>query len=381
MHGRYERQKPRKKASGGRIALIIVGVLVALIIAGIIAGVVYYNNVLNKINRAEVIEKDPTPEEIAAVIGGRLPIAEETEETVLETTMETVPETKPMTADDIVNILVVGQSARPGEDSRMADSTVLVTINKYTKTVTLSSVLRDALVRGPDYKGHNSGKIKFTTCYALGYLWGDIGGAMECLNQVMEKNFGVEVDYNVEVDFEMFVKFIDTLGTVEVELTQQEADYLNEELDNYGEAEPGMNSLDGYMALAYARMRKADGDNDSDIKRTARQRYLIERMANKLVYKLSTEGMSAVQQIINEMLPYVTTNMENDEITKLLMEVLPILPKLKFESGTCPVDGTAWGEMYDIYKDGFKHSVLMFDEGQNKRLMRAITEGEGIVAQ
>lgn len=383
MAGRYERKKPKKK--GGKIALIIIGILLALIIVGIIAGVMYYNSILNKINRAEEIERNPTPEEIAAVIGGNLPIPDETEETdaaTEETTVETtVPETKPMTAEDIINILVVGQSARPGEESRMADSTVLVTINKYTKTVTLTSVLRDAFVKGPDYKGHNSGRIKFTTCYALGYLWGDIGGAMECLNQVMYKNFGVEVDHDIEVGFEMFMKFIDTLGTVELELTQEEADYLNDELDNYGEAEAGMNSLDGYMALAYARMRKAQGDNESDIKRTARQRYLVERIFNKVLYKMYTEGLGAVQELIDEMLPYVTTNMENDEITKLIFDLLPMLPELKIEGGTLPVEGTGWGDMVDIYKDGTIHSVMRFDEGQNKKLIRAITEGEGIVAQ
>ena len=41
------------------------------------------------------------------------------------------------------------------------------------------------------------------------------------------------------------------------------------------------------------------------------------------------------------------------------------------------VETTYWGGYKDIYGDGFEHSVLEFDAGQNKKLIRAITEAEG----
>lgn len=359
--------------------------LAALIIVGGIAGVMFYNNMLSQINRAEMVDRQPSDEELAALIPPEKETVAETTPTTEETTeATTVPETKPMTPEDIVNILVVGQSARPGEPGYMADSTMLVTINKYTKTVTLSSVLRDALVKFPTFKGpsgktHSGGWVKFTSTYASGYLIGDVAGAMEVANLTMLNNFGVEVDYNFEINMEMFRKFIDTLGTVEMELNEAEANYLNKDLKGYCNAVEGWNSLDGHMALSYARMRKAEGDGDSDIKRTARQRYLVERILDKVKYKMSTEGLDAVQELVSAVLPYVTTNMENSEITKLMLEVVPILPEIEIVSGTCPVEGSKsrWGDMVDIYDDGFMHSVIKFDEGLNKKAMRYITEGEG----
>lgn len=379
MHGRFEQKKPKKK--GGKIALIVLGVILALLLA-IVGGVyIYYTSMLNKINRAQLIEKNPS-EELLQEIGGIAPDTEpeETQETTEETepTETTIPETKPMTADDIINILVVGQAARPGEEARMADSTILVSINKYTKTVTLSSVLRDTFVKYPAYRGGSGGRCKFTVAYANAYAKWDILGAMEVMNLLMEQNFGAEVDYNFEVDFELFIKFIDAMEGLEMEINENETDYLNKHLVKcgYPELEPGYNSLDGFGALTFARMRKANGDGDSDIKRTARQRYLVDRIINKLSWMLQTKGLSAVQDLANAMLPYLTTNMENSEITKLMLDLIPMLPELKVESGTIPIETTYWGEMYDIYGIGREESILRFDEGQNKKLVRAITEGE-----
>ena len=68
--------------------------------------------------------------------------------------------------------------------------------------------------------------------------------------------------------------------------------------------------------------------------------------------------------------------MDSEAITNVLLKVLPMISEVKIESGTIPVEGTYWGEMVDIYEDGMMHSVLKFDQGQNKKLIRAITEAE-----
>lgn len=384
MSGRYERKKPANK--GGKVALIVLIVVLALVVTAFGGVYIYYNSMLNKIGRAEVVDKSPSDDDLAGLIA---PV-EETEETeaatepTVETTEETVPETtRAMTADDIVNILVIGQAARPGEESRMADSTMLITINKYTKVMTLSSVLRDSFVKFPTFKGpdgrtHSGGRVKFTSTYASGYVIGDVGCAMQVADLVMQENFGVEVDHNVEVNFELFTAFVDAIRGVELELTEAEVKYLNKKLVKcgYGEMEPGWNSLDGFGALEFARMRKADGDGDSDIKRTARQRYLVERIVDKVKYTIEHKGLGKIQEIVDSILPYVITDMENSEITSLLTEMIPLLSELSIESGTIPVAGTAWGDYVDIYKDGFQHSVMRFDEGQNKKILRALTEGE-----
>ena len=377
-HGHFENQKqqpkqPKKKMHKGlKIFLIVLAVLVVIIAAAAIAGWTYFHNMANKMNIIELPEDTYVYTEETTAPAETLEADETTEAATEATTVETtVP---PMTADDIINILVVGQSARSGEASQMADTTILVSLNTYTGTVTLSSVLRDSYVKLPDYKGHTCGRAKFTVCYNLGYQWGDgTAGAMEMTNICMKDNFGVEVDYNIEIDFESFTKVIDYLGGVDIELTQAEADYLNkDDLYVLYDVEAGVQHLDGMAALSYARMRKAEGDSESDIKRSARQRILIETLLNKVRYL----SLSELQGVADELLPLITTTMKSTDIAKLLVKIAPIISNLKIESGTIPVEGTYWGEMVDIYSDGMQHSVLKFESAQQKKLIRAITEAE-----
>lgn len=364
--GRYERKK--EKSGAGKVVLIVLVVLLVLIVAAVIVGVIYYNNILNRMNHVEVPKIEYTTMATE-------PVEETAEETTEEETAPTETE-HVASSEDYVNILLVGQASRAGDVERMADTMILVTLNKYEKTITLTSFLRDTLVKMADFRGHYGGKIKLTTVYHLGSFYdnGNVAGSMELMNMTLYNNFGVEVDYNFEVDFEAFVKVIDLMGGIGVELTEAEAKYLNDDdLWVCYDVTPGFFWLDGAGALSYARMRKAEGDGDSDIARTARQRNLI----SLLLARLKEMNLSDVQNLANEILPYITTSMTNAEITSLLMDMLPMLSDLKIEmSGTCPVQGTYSGKMVDIYSDGFMHSVLTFDVNQQWKLMRQITEGE-----
>ncbi len=363
--GRYAQHKPRKRPmGGGMIVLIVVAVILILAVAGLIGGLVYKT----MMDRATV--------QISTVPSVVTEVTEVTTEATTEPTTEptTVPTTLPYkeSGKDIINILVIGQSARAGEaaeDYRLADTMILATVNKTKKTLTLTSFLRDTYVQLPAFK-RPSGKSRINVCYHLGYLWGDVGGAMQKTNECLKTNFGIEVDYDVEVDFEGFIKIVDMLDGVEMELTEAEADYLNKDkLYVYYEVEPGLQRLDGMAALSYARMRKANGDGDSDIKRTGRQRELITAILNKL----KTRSFSQLQELANAALPMVTTNMTNDEIITCMWEILPILGDLTIETGTCPVKSTYWSK--EIQMGDYPAYVLDFDKGQNTKLMQAITEG------
>ncbi len=365
MHGRFEKKKPKKPLGWKKIVLIVIGVILLLLAALVIACVVYYNSMLNKMNQVTVPKIEYTEAATEAA---------QTEDQAETTEATTVATTEPHVASsaDYLNILVVGQAARDGEEERFADTALLFTINTYTKTLTQTSLLRDSFVKPPDYRGHTFGRIKLTTVYHLGSLYGDgPAGSMELMNLTLYKNFGIEVDYNFEIDFEAFVKVINLLGGVDIELTEAEAKYLNNDSKVWQTVEPGMNWLDGDTALAYARMRKAEGDSESDIVRTERQRKFVE----SLVTKMKDMNLSDLQKIANEVLPMITTSMTNSEITQTLLTLLPMLPELTIEKGgTCPASYK--GDMVEIYGDGFYHSVLRFDETETKKAMRAITEGE-----
>ena len=381
-HGRFEQQKQpkdsgnqgKKGGKGLKVFLIVLAVLLALILIAAALGYWFIQNKFSKMNVVTLPEDTYVYTE-ATDEYTRPPETEpeqaEGEATEAATVETTIP---PMSADDIINILVVGQAARAGEEANMADTTMLISLNTYTKEVTVFSILRDSFVKLPDYKGHTCGRAKFTVCYNLGYQWGGgTAGAMEMTNICLRDNFGIEVDYNFEVSFDGFIRMIDFINGVELELTQAEADYLNKDtLYVKRHIEPGVQVLQGMEALSYARMRKAEGDSDSDIKRTERQRKLVAA----LLKRFQGMSLSELNEWVDILLPMVTTTMTASDVTRLAAKVLPMVVDLKMTGETIPISGTGWGDMVDIYDDGNIHSVIRFETAQQKKLVRAITEAE-----
>lgn len=375
-HGRFEQKpQPKKKKRGLKIFLIILAVILVIGAGAAAAGAIYYNRMMNKMNIIELPEDTYVYTEETQLTEATEAAAEVEAETTAATEATTVVTEPPKaTAADIINILVVGQSSRAGEESRMADTTMLVSANTFDGTITVFSVLRDSYVKLPDYKGHVCGRAKFTVCYGLGYQWGGPAGAMEMTNICMRDNFGVEVDHNIEIDFESFIRVVDLLGGIEIELTEAEAKYLNaDDLYVKYDVQAGKQYLDGMAALSYARMRKAEGDNDSDIKRSARQRLVIEKLLDKVRHL----SLKELQSVADTLLPEITTTMTPGDIVEVLTRILPVLKDVQIAGETIPIGGTGWGEIIDIYEDGIPDSVIKFESPQQKRLIRAITEAEG----
>ncbi len=368
MKGRYERKNPKKMPPWKIILLTVAAVLAILLVIAIICAVFLYKSMLGKLNQVDVPDIVYTTPETQTV---PLPEVTQTTATQLpEPTTVAATEAHIKSSADYINFLVVGQAAREGETERFSDTMILCTVNTYEKTLTMTSLLRDSFVKMPDYKGRTGGRIKLTTIYHLGSIYGNgAAGSMELMNLTLYHNFGIEVDHNIEIDFDAFIRIIDLLGGIDLELTQAEADYLSFWADCT--AGPGTAHLNGTEALYYARMRHAAGDGGSDIVRTNRQRGLIEALINQLRKKSITE----LNEIANEVLPLITTSMDDSEITQCLLTFIPMLSELKIEGGgTCPAN--YHGDLVDIYSDGMKHSVLRFNVEETKRTMRAITEGE-----
>lgn len=222
--------------------------------------------------------------------------------------------------DHIVNILLIGQDRRPGEGTQRSDSMILVTFNKTTKDITLTSVMRDQYVNIP---GYGNDKL----CHAYQY------GGMPLLNQTLLNHFGIQVDGNVEVDFSGFQKIIDRLGGVEIRLTAKEAAHLNKV---WGwELKEGKNLLSGQEALAYARLRAID----SDYYRAQRQRKVLLALFEK--YKnLSLPKMLALTE---ELLPLVTTDIPRERVMSCVLDLFPMFSGAEIENFRLPMDGTFKG--------------------------------------
>ena len=184
----------------------------------------------------------------------------------------------------VTNILMIGSDTRDENEYGRTDSMILLSINSEKKTVTMTSFMRDMYV---EIKGRNhSGEdVDFWDKLNSAYVY---GGA-ELLMDTLEYNFDVSVDNYVYVDFFAFIDIVDSLGGIEVDVTDEEAagmeDPMREQNYYLGQAgstdlltNGGRLTLNGNQALAYARLRYV---GNADFQRTERQREVIGKMINK----------------------------------------------------------------------------------------------------
>ena len=353
---------PKERPSKGKKTAIYILVIVLLLIVGILAAVViYWNSILGMMTGPQDISV-PTmsDEEIAAMFnpngaGSGNPDAPE----------ETIPEfTWPEVVSDqnITNIMLVGQASRAGEEYRLADSMILCSINRETNTLTLTSFQRDMRVVIPAYAGHTQGYNRINNVYHLGSYWtGEVKGSMEMLALCIEQNFGVKVDHTVEVDFDSVEKIINKLGGVKVDISEAELKYLQDTIPEYSQKlKVGINRLDGYQALTYARMRKIDGDRQ----RTERQREII----TSVIDSVRDSSLMDLHELATTVASMILTDMTNTEITNYIFELLPRLADVKIQSQVIPFEGTSWPVEVDV--DGIVQYMIDCNLQKNGQLLR-----------
>jgi len=245
---------------------------------------------------------------------------------------------------DLLNILLIGQDAREGEEGARSDSMILCTYNKTTRELTMTSFLRDLYVSIP---GHGSNRIN--AAYSF--------GGTRLLKKTIDQNFQVSIDGSIEVDFTHFSEIIDQLGGVEMELRQDEADVINQQTGS--NLTEGIQRLDGFQALTYSRIRSLD--IDGDFSRTNRQRKVI----NALVDSLREISFTDLSPVIGKILPMLTTDMNRGQLFLYALEILPHLSEIDIRSQRIPADGT----YTDKTIDGM--SVLVADMDTQRQYLRS----------
>lgn len=223
---------------------------------------------------------------------------------------------------DFINIMLIGVD----DPANLSDTMILCTINVPERKLVLTSFLRDMYVKLPNYKGLKCGSNRMNCAYAVGEQ--GLGDGMGMVDQCVYENFGIEVDHNVVAYYKSFAQVAEILGGVDMELTQREANWLNKE---YGwSLTEGMNHLDGEQTFQYARIRKID----SDFARTERQRKVILAF----IEKVKDMSLQEIDNLLRQILPLISTDMENSDIYSYLATALKILPDLTYESISIPTE-------------------------------------------
>ena len=264
---------------------------------------------------------------------------------------ETTYESKYEQVDGITNILLLGTDGRPGEKAFRTDSMIIATIDSNNKNIKLTSLARDTYV---DIPGKGKGKLNAAFAY----------GREDLLFQTIEENFQISLDKYVRVNFDGLMNIIFLLGGVQVDVKQHELALTNQYArESYDQCtypgkgsfksitSTGVQTLNGYQALGYTRIRYSD----SAIKRDERQREVILSMVDGL----KSMSITKFPQLLNTLLPYVSTNLDVAEMIKLATTVFsdgslnnmkqaeyPIIDNVHVKGGMYKNAGWVW--LYDL---------------------------------
>lgn len=231
--------------------------------------------------------------------------------------------------EGVYNILLLGEEAIGSGTSRgRTDLIIIATLNKNSKSIKLTSLMRDTLVQIPGYKEN-----KLNTAYEK--------GDVDLLYETISLNFNVHIDGGVLVNFENFEEIIDYMGGLELTLTNSEAKYLRNTnyISNprYRTVVGGTQLMNGNQILGYSRIRKRaaiTGDNN-DYGRTDRHRIILNAIFEK--YKTNSELELATVMI--KMIPMVKTDIDSKTFEKLLTTFIE-MRTMEINQLRIPADGT-----------------------------------------
>ncbi|MFQ9396451.1 MAG: LCP family protein [Lachnospiraceae bacterium] len=191
-----------------------------------------------------------------------------------------------------------------------SDALMVASINDKTKDVKLVSVYRDT------YLDNTNGEYrKATECYFY-------GGPTRSIS-MLNKNLDLDIQDYVTVDFNVVADVVDAIGGVEIDVQQDEIQWLNgyqtegsqvtgKEIVEVTQAGP--QTLNGLQTLSYCRIRYTTGD---DYKRTERQRTVL----NKILEKVKTMPVTTLVGIVNDMFDHISTSLTLTEIIDLAKDV------------------------------------------------------------
>lgn len=228
--------------------------------------------------------------------------------------------------DNYFNILLIGTDERTDyfSDNARGDTCMILSIGKQDGSIKLVSLERGMGV--PILDGKYEGQYDWLT-HTFRY-----GGADLMMREVREC-FKVDVERYIRVNFATFERGIDSVGGIDLTLTAAEADYLNFATVRSCYT-AGENYLDSKAALSYARCRKID----SDWRRVERQRNVIQAV----VTKTKDLGITELNDLLNNVLPLVQTNLTKLEITELLLSA-PKYRGVAAQQMTIPISGSYGG--------------------------------------
>lgn len=262
--------------------------------------------------------------------------------------------------EDHVNILLLGRWGWNHDAPDLTDTIILASIGKTA--ISLLSIPRDLYVSYPD--SNKTGKINriYETYKPI-----DPQEAIEKVKKKVTEITGQEIDYYVNVDFEGFVEIVDILWWVDVSIQENFIDYQYPTSNGWYTTfilRKWDWTLDGDVALKYARSRHSTSDFD----RSLRQQEILSSLKNKALSLGYFRDSIKIRDLYSAIKKYVETDIDISTLLKLALEFKASQDKelLSFNlNDTCYTGSpicSKWGFLYVPLREIFGgQSVVLID--------------------
>ena len=271
-----------------------------------------------------------------------------------ETGLDTDDANKDKIVPDPFTVLISGYDER-GElsdnalnEERRSDANVLLTINPKSGTILMTSIPRDLYLEiGVD--GYQGAYDKLTHTGLLG---------LTGTKQTLENALDIEVDYVARVNFSSMIELVDSLGGIDIEVSEKVAEEAKDNRPEESGADitfidgPGTYHINGEQALDFSRERYCF--SDGDLQRNANQQTVLKAIINK-VTKPST--MVRFGKVLDTVSHVAKTNMSSKVMKSLIRFEIVAHPEWKFEKAAV----LGYPDMKHAYLLGAEASVVIPD--------------------
>lgn len=258
-------------------------------------------------------------------------------------------------AQDVFNIYISGIDTYGDLTSvSRSDVNIIMTVNRQTKQVLLTTTPRDAYVAIADGGQNQYDKLTHAGIYGV-----------DASVHTLENLYEIDINYYARLNFSSFVKLVDLLGGIEVQNDQAFA--------SAGHDFPsGKISLNSEQALIFVRERYSleGGDND----RGRNQTKVISAIIDKLT---SASALSKSQQIVDGLGDSIQTNVSLETINGLVNDQLSSGAKYRVTSQSLEGRGST-GELPSYAMPNAALYMLEVDQdslSQMKENMKKVMEG------
>lgn len=213
--------------------------------------------------------------------------------------------------DTVINILLLGEEAIGLNGGRgNTDTIIILTLDTVTHEAKMTSMMRDILIALPNSTKYD----RINTVYRR--------DGISAVYQAFEENFDIALDGCILINFEDFVSIIDALGGVVIELTSEEAIYLQTTNyiadEQYRNVVSGPNTFNGVQALGYCRIRKVPTANGlyADFGRIYRQKSVINALIDQ--HDLLSLDFTTIMSVVSKCGDCFYTDMTSEQISNYI---------------------------------------------------------------